>query len=106
VAARDAADTVVTTYRQWMPRLRGDHATSVARLAVTSAYAAGWAGLSTIAPDDGDGCGRPALLPPLLPALEDAAEAPLPVEPGEGMAEADTVQRFARHRSTFECAVG
>jgi hypothetical protein len=60
VVARDAADLVVTTYRRWRPRLRGDAAVQVALAALTAAHTAAWCGLASIELDDeDDGCGRP-----------------------------------------------
>ena len=78
LAARDAADLVVTTYRRWTPRLRGARAAALTRLAVTVAYATTWAGLSTVVLDDDDSCGCPASVLPRPPERSDAAAVELP----------------------------
>lgn len=73
VAARDAADLVVTTFRRWRPRLRGADAEGIASMAATAGYAAAWAGLSTIVPNDDDAAGVHAKLHQRPPGLEGSA---------------------------------
>lgn len=75
VAARDAADLVVTTYRRWTPRLRGHAAEAVSRAVVTTAYATTYAGLSTLILGDDDGGGFRASVFPRPPELWDRAAA-------------------------------
>jgi hypothetical protein len=96
LAARDAADLVVTTYRRWTPRLRGARVAAMTRLAVTVAYATTWAGLSTVVLDDDDGCGCPASVPPRPPELSDAAAVELPRD----------AEPISRTVSAVECTLG
>lgn len=96
LAARDAADLVVTTYRRWTPRLHGARAAAMTRLAVTVAYATTWAGLSTVVLDDDDGCGCPASVLPRPPERSDAAAVELPRD----------AEPISRTVSAVECTLG
>ena len=78
VAARDAADNIVTTFRRWRPRIRGDNGAAIGRAVLTAGFASAWAGLSTIILNDDDACGQRSRLQPTPPGLEGAAEAEPP----------------------------
>ncbi len=80
VAARDGADTLVTTYRRWRYRLPKGDGQAIAALAVSAAQATCWAGLATLTLSDDDGCGLPSRLPSGPPPMTAAAEASPPLD--------------------------